>query len=584
MSRIIKVTNGDYHIVVENGGNIIYDTTLGGNVIINGNLDVKGTTSTIESTNLNVGVNLFSINSGLITAGIPAALNYESGMSIGRGTFNSAELIFSEQVTYYDPTTTLTVIGATGSGVTVTLTFTSQSNIPYIVGSSIVVAGFTPSVYNGTYTVTGAGTNSVSFANTTTASVSVYGTITANTAGTFLLRTANTNVTPSTNKILNGLQIRTLTSDGQNTLTVDMQRGTPTLRLANSVTSGGVPYYQRVLSKDDIPNVEWVQTYIASNYVLGSNTPGTATVQTIQQPVGVAIGSANSAIQATSTGLLFQVSGSTIATVSSAGTLLGNILVGSVANPDQIYDSVNNLQLTAANNNVEVAGSFYLNNRINSVTGTVATASGGTATITFALQFTRPFGIGSIIVVSGFTPSNFNGTYIVTGCTTTSVSYALSGTLTATIFGTVTHTISYTQSSTTTISTGTLTSNGSGSFTIATIQPAGTFYVGQIVTVTGTISGVTWTGYTTGNTYTISATDSASTFTLTTTGGSAISVTNGTVTGLTLTVNLANKTKLYATSTVGPGKTGIYFANLNGSQTPDELISRNRAVLLSILL
>ena len=43
-------------------------------------------------------------------------------------------------------------------------------------------------------------------------------------------------------------------------------------------------------------------------------------------------------------------------------------------------------------------------------------------------------------------------------------------------------------------------------------------------------------------------------------------------------------TKIYSRSTVGPGKTGIYFTNQNASQTPDELVSRNRAVLLSILL
>lgn len=40
-------------------------------------------------------------------------------------------------------------------------------------------------------------------------------------------------------------------------------------------------------------------------------------------------------------------------------------------------------------------------------------------------------------------------------------------------------------------------------------------------------------------------------------------------------------TKLYSTSTVGPGKSGLFFKNVN---TSDELVSKNRAVLLSILL
>ena len=42
-------------------------------------------------------------------------------------------------------------------------------------------------------------------------------------------------------------------------------------------------------------------------------------------------------------------------------------------------------------------------------------------------------------------------------------------------------------------------------------------------------------------------------------------------------------TAVYSSSTVGPGRTGLYIVN-STQQTPDELISRKRAVLLSILL
>ena len=45
----------------------------------------------------------------------------------------------------------------------------------------------------------------------------------------------------------------------------------------------------------------------------------------------------------------------------------------------------------------------------------------------------------------------------------------------------------------------------------------------------------------------------------------------------------ASMTKLYSSATIGPGRTGVYVTN-STVQTPDELISRNRAVLLSILL
>ena len=43
----------------------------------------------------------------------------------------------------------------------------------------------------------------------------------------------------------------------------------------------------------------------------------------------------------------------------------------------------------------------------------------------------------------------------------------------------------------------------------------------------------------------------------------------------------AGSTKLYSRATVGPGNSGLFFKNVNIS---DELVSRSRAVLLSILL
>jgi len=42
----------------------------------------------------------------------------------------------------------------------------------------------------------------------------------------------------------------------------------------------------------------------------------------------------------------------------------------------------------------------------------------------------------------------------------------------------------------------------------------------------------------------------------------------------------SGKTKIYSSATAGPGKTGLYVTNVN---TSDELVSKNRAVLLSIL-
>ena len=54
-----------------------------------------------------------------------------------------------------------------------------------------------------------------------------------------------------------------------------------------------------------------------------------------------------------------------------------------------------------------------------------ATIAGTTATITFAAENFAPFELGQSITVAGFVPSGYNGTFTVTGCTTTQVTYVI---------------------------------------------------------------------------------------------------------------------------------------------------------------
>jgi hypothetical protein len=56
------------------------------------------------------------------------------------------------------------------------------------------------------------------------------------------------------------------------------------------------------------------------------------------------------------------------------------------------------------------------------VTG--ASGTGTTATLTFTLQNTAPYIIGQTVTIAGMTPSGYNGTYVLTGVTAASVSYA----------------------------------------------------------------------------------------------------------------------------------------------------------------
>jgi hypothetical protein len=111
MSKIVKVTGGDYKIVVDNGSNIYLDTSDGNGLItVNGDLLVTGSTTTVESTNLSVTDNIIEINAGEGGNGVSQNGN-TAGINIQRGNFSDARLLFKETETHYDPLTALTVFG-----------------------------------------------------------------------------------------------------------------------------------------------------------------------------------------------------------------------------------------------------------------------------------------------------------------------------------------------------------------------------------------------------------------------------------------------------------------------------------------
>ena len=107
----------------------------------------------------------------------------EQNPTIGAETSSpvtSVSAASGETTLYFN--TALVATGASGNGTTVTLTFSTRAAAPFSVGSSIVVTGFTPSGYNGTFTVTASSTTSVSYTNATTASMTVAGQVASTTA------------------------------------------------------------------------------------------------------------------------------------------------------------------------------------------------------------------------------------------------------------------------------------------------------------------------------------------------------------------------------------------------------------------
>jgi hypothetical protein len=75
---------------------------------------------------------------------------------------------------------TLNVTTATGDGSYATLSFAPQGVEPFAVGAVVVVAGMTPTGYNGTYTVTSADVDSITYACPETGALSVAGIISTN--------------------------------------------------------------------------------------------------------------------------------------------------------------------------------------------------------------------------------------------------------------------------------------------------------------------------------------------------------------------------------------------------------------------
>ena len=118
MSKIVKVSGGDYRIEVQGtlnpatgkpttGGNIILDTlssgTTNGMVTILGNLDVKGITSTVESTDTYIKDTVITLNYGQGGTGIGNGTGPQvSGIEIDRGSAYKALMLFSETLQHWD--------------------------------------------------------------------------------------------------------------------------------------------------------------------------------------------------------------------------------------------------------------------------------------------------------------------------------------------------------------------------------------------------------------------------------------------------------------------------------------------------
>jgi len=177
---------------------------------------------------------------------------------------------------------------------------------------------------------------------------------------------------------------------------------------------------------------------VTTNYVLGDMvTYGGYTYTAIQSNIGQTPSTATSYWQPFTTGFNYRSSWNSANSYRTGDvvSLGGYTYLALVDNSVQTLGAISTTVSTDLTRPNQVA--------LASITVTAATATGGTATLTYATQSNIPFVTGQTIVVSGMTPAGFNGTFVVTGTPSTSqVQYALTGSLTGTVFGTVAGTTS----------------------------------------------------------------------------------------------------------------------------------------------
>ena len=116
MSRILKVSQSNYHIQVADGGTITLNTGVeSGTVVVTGNLTVLGNTTSVETTNLQIEDNIILLNRG--EAGPAGVSEGTSGIQIQRSAgsesteFPDALLVFDESASHYNTASNENTLG-----------------------------------------------------------------------------------------------------------------------------------------------------------------------------------------------------------------------------------------------------------------------------------------------------------------------------------------------------------------------------------------------------------------------------------------------------------------------------------------
>ena len=122
MAKIVRTTDNDYRIIVAQGGTIFLDTTGAtydgsGKVVVRGDLEIKGDTTTISSTISTISDNILLLSEGNPGPGLTASLDrpYSSGIEVSRGSDSGGHAIGNARWVY-DDDISWALGGTTGKG------------------------------------------------------------------------------------------------------------------------------------------------------------------------------------------------------------------------------------------------------------------------------------------------------------------------------------------------------------------------------------------------------------------------------------------------------------------------------------
>jgi hypothetical protein len=372
MSRIVKISNGDYKVVVGSGvtpANITLDTVgqsgtpaSYGTVTIKGNLDVVGTTTTIESVNSYVQDAIFELNynPNYVGSGIASTPNnYKSGIQINRGILSAAQFIFDESVTHYDPATGLSAPGS----------FVARTADGVLTSVQLAAVG-TQAGFDINFDLNNSG-NVLNIARSiqTVGSVPYYARVTADdhipnrkfvinyvAAGVYQPGIADVNQLYVADTLIRAFD-SSVSATVTATLTSANISGTTPGILTFSQSTGGVVQPGMLLSGGGVTGNTYIVSGSGLQWTLNQAATGTPTTATYTEPFSPA----DPTPVAETSQLIFQVDGVIQAQLNNNGFYINNIKIKT--NTIKNYDLSNDLILGANNGNVQVAATLTLQNQ-----------------------------------------------------------------------------------------------------------------------------------------------------------------------------------------------------------------------------